>query len=480
MLLTYKFEVNLNNKQSIILGHLCYAASKLFNVANYERKEYKSLGFDVVPDWYEQKKRLKDNIWYKSLPSQTAQEVLKVLDKSWKSYYVLHRKWEYKKEHDLVKENEGKPSSPYYKKDGTLSNVRYLSCGFKLMENKIRFMIPKALKNHLKEKYNIEDEFFYIELKRSFEKIKEIEFSYISSNKYKVYIIYEEPTKSLKEDNGQYISIDIGLNNLLTLYDVRGKSIIYSGSSLKNTIYYYSKEIAKTKSKLDLSNPKSKHNTSKKLKRLYDLKNKRIDLIIHRVTKEVINYCINNEISKVIIGDLSGILLAKKEFNNNKKKHRYNQNMHSLCFKRIYDYLSYKLQLMGIDFIKVNEAYSSTTSPTSPMVSKEYSNKSNRVTRGLFKDGNMIYNSDVIGAFNIMRIYRQLNNLDFNISLKGLTCPKKECIPVTDQLLNEDYINWNGKAGNVGVSGRNYPKGDELFEFINQSIARMLGNPITE
>ena len=41
MLLTYQFEIKVNNKLGIILGHLTYAASKLFNVGNYERKEYK-------------------------------------------------------------------------------------------------------------------------------------------------------------------------------------------------------------------------------------------------------------------------------------------------------------------------------------------------------------------------------------------------------------------------------------------------------
>ena len=97
MLLTYQFELNVDEKTSIILGHLCYAASKLFNVGNYERKEYKSLGFDIMPDWYDQKKRLKDNIWYKSLPSQTSQDVLARLEESWKSYFTLHQKWELKK-----------------------------------------------------------------------------------------------------------------------------------------------------------------------------------------------------------------------------------------------------------------------------------------------------------------------------------------------------------------------------------------------
>ena len=48
MLLTYQFELRVNETMSVILGHLSYAASKLFNVGNYERKEYKSLGFDRV------------------------------------------------------------------------------------------------------------------------------------------------------------------------------------------------------------------------------------------------------------------------------------------------------------------------------------------------------------------------------------------------------------------------------------------------
>ena len=475
-MLTYKFEVNLNNKQSIILGHLCYAASKLFNVGNYERKEYKTLGFEEMPNWYDQKKRLKDNIWYKSLLAQTAQDVLFKLDKAWKSYSTLLHKYN-KVSHD---DDKNRPKAPYYKRDGNHSNITYLQNGFKVLNNQIRFSIPKALKEHLKEKYDIDDKFFYIKLKRQFKLIKQIEFSYISCSKYKVYINYEEDVKPLEEDNGKYVSIDIGLNNLISIYNIDGESIIYSGGSLKNTIYYFNKQIAKAQSKLDLCNTNCRHNTSKKIKRLYDMKNKRIDLIIHRATKKAVNYCISHNISKVIIGDISGILENKKEFKSNKEKHKYNQNMHSLCFKRIYDYLSYKLQLNGIDFIKVNEAYSSTVSPSSPMVSKEYSNKNNRVTRGLFKDGNMIYNSDVVGAYNIMRIYRQIYNLDFDINKKGLTHFKKESIPVTDQFLDEDYINWNGK---VGVSGRNYPTGDELMFTINTYISshpQMLGNSIAK
>ena len=53
MLLSYQFELKVDEKLSVILGHLSYAASKLFNVGNYERKEYKSLGFNSMPNWYD-------------------------------------------------------------------------------------------------------------------------------------------------------------------------------------------------------------------------------------------------------------------------------------------------------------------------------------------------------------------------------------------------------------------------------------------
>jgi hypothetical protein len=122
-----------------------------------------------------------------------------------------------------------------------------------------------------------------------------------------------------------------------------------------------------------------------------------------------------------------------------------------------------------------DEAYSSGCSLKSLTVSKDYYDKSQRKHRGLFVDGNDIYNADAVGAYNIMRIYRQEARYYFPIPLKGLSNPNREYIPVTDQFLNEDYVNWNGKAGNVGISGRNYPDGYILEDIIHQYITQMLG-----
>ena len=91
MLLSHRTSVKIRPEYSNIIGHMCYAASKLWNICNYERCHYKELGLEKYPDWYYQKKAHKGNLWYKQLPSQTAQETCKQLDKAWRSFYVLKK-----------------------------------------------------------------------------------------------------------------------------------------------------------------------------------------------------------------------------------------------------------------------------------------------------------------------------------------------------------------------------------------------------
>ena len=91
MLLSKKTSIKVSREYANLIGHMCYAASKLWNVCNYERQHYKETGMEQYPDWYYQKKAHKEDLWYKQLPSQTAQEVCKLLGKAWKSFYDLKR-----------------------------------------------------------------------------------------------------------------------------------------------------------------------------------------------------------------------------------------------------------------------------------------------------------------------------------------------------------------------------------------------------
>ena len=374
MLLTKKFVFKTNNTEAIILGHLTYAASKLFNVANYERHEYKNLKFEKEPTWFEQKKNLKNNIWYKNLPSQTAQDVLKTLDESWKSYHVLKNKY------DHGKKLSGEPKAPYYKKKDAHTNITYLNNGFKLVDNKIRFSIPKAMKEYLLEKFGIGNGYFYIPIKEQIDgEIKEISFSFVNKFEYEVFISYETFAKPIKADNGRHISIDLGINNLMTVYDNVGRSFIISGNSYLRTLHYYNKEIAHYQSINDEAHKKDiklkKHiYQTKRINKLIEQKNRKISYILHSSTKTIVNYCLANSITKVVIGDIKGID-NHKSCKKGEKEKEFNQKLHSLPFDKIYHMLDYKLRKRGITLIKQNEAFTSQCSPTSKEVSSEYAVK---------------------------------------------------------------------------------------------------------
>lgn len=59
MLLTHETTIVLNKNDANIVGHMCYAAYKLWNVCNYERNNYKNLGLEKYPDWYYQNENIK-------------------------------------------------------------------------------------------------------------------------------------------------------------------------------------------------------------------------------------------------------------------------------------------------------------------------------------------------------------------------------------------------------------------------------------
>ena len=46
MLLSRRSSIKFTEDQANFIGHMCYAASKLWNVCNYERYHYKELGLE--------------------------------------------------------------------------------------------------------------------------------------------------------------------------------------------------------------------------------------------------------------------------------------------------------------------------------------------------------------------------------------------------------------------------------------------------
>lgn len=412
MLLSHKTSVKLNKKYSNIIGHMCYAAYKLWNVCNYERLHYKELGLDAYPDWYYQKKAHKDDLWYKNLPSQTAQEVCKLLDKSWKSFYKLAET------HGVVN-----PRPPKFKHSKI--PVTYMQNGIAHIAgtDTVRLSVSKQMKAYMSETYDLSENYIYLknQIFKATDNIKQIKIYPPVNGNCDLIVIYEIEDIDMLPDNGRYLSIDLGVHNLMTYYNSFSGETFIIGRNYLSLCYYYNKEIARVQSQWSriqsckgIRYPKS----SKHINDLYVKKNNAINDYLHKITRYVTNYCRDNNINTVVIGDITNIRDGKDYGSVT------NQKLHALPYKKIYIILKYKLALYGINFIMQKEAYSSQTSPLMPTVCKQYADKSNRVNRGLYMDGGYSWNADSVGAFNILRLYFQAQKIDTRLDPASILSPE--------------------------------------------------------
>ena len=412
MLLSHKTSIKVSDTYSNIIGHMCYAAYKLWNVCNYERFHYKELGLKEYPDWYYQKKAHKEDLWYRQLPSQTAQEVCKLLDRSWRSFYALKRTGGI--------EN---PNPPRFKQESIAITYMQNAIVHEQGTGKVRLSLPKQLRVYMESEYQIGDKFLYLENKvfRNTGQIKQIRIYPPEKGRCEVIVIYriEEPEKL--PDNGHYLGIDLGLHNLLTCYDPEKGSAFIVGRKYLSICYYYNKEIAKAQkqwygiqAKKGVRYPK----TSKHIRRLYRKKNDAVKDYLHKITRYIVTYCRKQGIHCVVIGDIKHIR------EKNDLGHKVNQKLHGLPYGRIYDMLEYKLAMEGIVLIRQNEAYTSQCSPHAYKVEKAYAEKGNRRKRGLYKDHGIIYNSDALGAYNILRKYYNAAGIEKEMSVAGLSNPE--------------------------------------------------------
>lgn len=389
-------------EQQITLGCLCYAARKLWNVANYERKQWaKDSGFPY-PNWYDQKKRLKSHFWYKNLPSQSAQELLKVLSGSWKSFYKL-------------KQTGGveNPKPPRYKQSNF--NVSFLNNGFKITNNQIRLTIPASLKKYLKETYGIKNKYLFVDVPKHLQlkasQVKTIEIKPLINGKYELIFVVEIEDVALQTPDTNFMSIDIGVVNFLTCYLYDGSSFIFSGRQLLSINRYYDKTIAHYQSiasAQQIAQGKKYPQNTKRINQLYEKRAKQVHHLLHCMTRSLVDLAHSKGVTTIVIGDITGIR------ENANFGHKTNQKFHKLPYRKVINLIKYKAKLLGITVIdNIKEHYTSQTCcACKEMPSKENACKSNRKHRGLYvcKDCGTVINADVNGSVNISKKYLETLN----------------------------------------------------------------------
>lgn len=389
MYLTLKQQVkHLSKKEFRNLKYLCHIAKNLKNQAIYNVRQHYFNNKKYL-SYNENYKMLKNSENYKKLNSNMAQQILKEVDESFKSFFVLLK---------LAKNGQynGKIKLPnYLDKDGfttlVIGFVRLkddmlivpYSNSFRKAHKEIAIKLPPVLKD---------------------KKIKEIRIIPKQYSRYfEIQYIYEveEVQRELNKEN--VLGIDLGINNLCTCVTNTGASFIIDGRKLKSINQYYNKINAKLQS---IKDKQKIERTTLRQKRIARKRNNRINDYLSKAARTIVNYCLNNDIGKLVLG-------YNEDFQRNSNIGSINnQNFVNIPYGKLRDKLIYLCKLYGIEFKLQEESYTSKASffdgDEIPIYDKEnpqeYIFSGKRIKRGLYQTSTgKLINADCNGALNILR-----------------------------------------------------------------------------
>ncbi len=206
-----------------------------------------------------------------------------------------------------------------------------------------------------------------------------------------ILLTYEQPLENQQLDKDKFISIDIGVNNFISVVSNKEnvRSFIINGKPLKA----FNQWVNKLSAKLQSEGKEKEH------KLLWRYRKKRINQFFASITNLLVSLSLKENIGRIIIS--KGLMEEYQKESNKGKK--FNQTFRAIPFGKFIQMLKYKCDIAGIDLkITEEESYTSKTSSiTGDLEKKQFNGK--RVKRGLFKDQktNKVYNADLNGALNI-------------------------------------------------------------------------------
>ncbi len=389
MKLTYVFRLK-NNKQ---IDKLTKISKDLYNQANYVvRQEFinngKYINYFEINEIMKNTTNKEGNINYKLLPAQTSQQILKQLDKNWVSFFRSIKDWQKNKS-----KYKGRPSLPkYIKKDKHL-----------LIFSKQNIMLKN---NRLKNRK------FGINIKLPQKDYKDFSNFLLvriipKHSQYNVEIVYDEVIKNHNLDSNKYLSIDLGINNLVTAIsnDKSIKPLIIDGKPLKAINQLYNKKISKLKSirtnghNVQNKEEKKYFKQTKRIERLTMQRNDKINDYLHKTSNNIVKYAVANGIGTICVGELYGLKTSIK------LSKRQNQQIVQIPLNTLKQKIKYKCELKGIQYKEVKEQYTSLCDAlVLETIQKHETYQGKRIKRGLFQSSiGKLINADINGALNILR-----------------------------------------------------------------------------
>lgn len=312
---------------------------------------------------------------FRNLPCNVSQQVVGQVFKSINFWIKLKKDFE----KNPAKYNNRKPRLPSYKKGKKQNTVVFTTSACRLKKDGYIYFVKNIVPP--------------IKTKIGDNKLCQVRII-PQATCYVVEVIYEKKEQDLNLNKDNVLSIDLGLNNLCSCINNAGKQpFIVNGRIMKSFNQWYNKR--KTK----LMSFAGDKGTSKRLRQLNNYRNFWIEDHIHKVSRFIINYCVDNNIGSLVVGLNKG---WKQEINLGKKT---NQKFVEIPFSRLIDKISYKCKLVGISFYLSEESYTSKVDHLAfEELGKHDAYLGKRKKRGLFQSSvNKLINADINGAIGIGR-----------------------------------------------------------------------------
>jgi len=359
--------INNNHKYFNECNKLSSLSKNLYNSALYFVRQHFFKNNQYI-NYYGVNRNFIDNnqIDYIELPRKVSNQTLMLVDKSFKSFFSLLKK------KNIGKYNKKIKIPQYLPKDGKMVVIyeKGAISRRKLKNGKIKLSGTDIIVTTKKENINqvrIVPKLGYF--------IIEIIYT-IKSNKNII-------------ENNKIASIDLGVNNLMSVTSNVFDPFIINGKPVKSINQYYNKLKAKYQTK----------KITNKIKKLGLKRRNKIHDYLHKSSRQLVNHLVSNNITKLIIGYNKE---WKQDINIGKVN---NQKFVSIPYSNLIYMLTYKCEIEGISVIINEESYTSKCSFLDMEdICKHVKYLGKRIKRGLFKasDGRLI-NSDINGSYNILR-----------------------------------------------------------------------------
>ncbi len=396
MLLTQTNRLKLNNAESEALKQLCHLSKNMFNVGLYNVRQY----------FFQERKYLryegnyhlsKENENYKLLATDIAQQTLKVVDRSFRSFFNLLKAQPTASYKAKVRLPGYLPKDDYFlliipmrprdwdkiSKRHWLFNIP-MSREFRSQYGSVSIQIPERLRSKTVKEIRILPKF--------------------GGKCFEVSYVYESGIEPQVEKTGEILGIDLGLDNLTACVSSIGESFIIDGKRLKSINQFFNKQNARLQSFKDLQ--KFGKKLTSRQSAILDNRNHKVNDYLNKAARYIVDWCRDNGISKIVVGYNPTL---KQGVNMGS---RNNQNFTHIPIFTLKRKLQSLCERYGIEWVEQEESYTSKASSldgdalatwnADNPVKYEFSGK--RIKRGLYRtaEGGLI-NADCNGALNIIR-----------------------------------------------------------------------------